>query len=196
MTILDLLFIVLFLISVVTLIVAAVSSIRGRREKAVSVLRRFAICFALYMGVVLAVALATPRKYVSTGDVRCFDDWCVTVSGADHLPSPAGIIYSVTLQLSSRARGTHQRANGVYVYLTDSLGRRFDPWPAPAATPLDVFLDPGQMVEAKRSFTLPKDPRDVGLVVVHGGSYCFPGCFIIGEISIVGQRTSSVCHKL
>jgi hypothetical protein len=55
--------------------------------------------------------------------------------------------------------------------------RCLDPSPDPAATPLDVLLEPGEAVE----FTVPDDARDVGLVVAHEGSFCFPGCFIIGD---------------
>jgi hypothetical protein len=54
---------------------------------------------------------------------------------------------------------------------------------------MDVLLAPGESVDAKRTFLLPNGARDVGAVVVHGGSYCFPGCFIIGETSIVGKHT-------
>jgi hypothetical protein len=189
MTIFDLLFIVLFLSSIVTLIFAAVSAIRGRRAKALSTLRRFAACLGIYVATVLVVAIATPRKTLNIGDVRCFDDWCVAVASADRVPTPEGVTCNVTLRLSSRARRVGQRAIGTYVYLTDDRGRRFDPSPDPTATPMDVLLGPGESVEAKRTFLLPNDARDVGAVVEHGGSYCFPGCFIVGDTSIVGKHT-------
>jgi len=188
MSIFDLLFILLFLTSVVTLLTAAVSAIRGRRVKAAGILRVWAICFAIYMGIVLVVALATPQRIVRLGEVRCLDDWCVAVQHAGHTPSPEGVVYAVTLEISSRARRVTQRAKGAYLYLTDAQGRHFDPAPDPAAVPMDVQLGPGQAVETKRSFTLPNDARNVGLVVVHEGSYCFPGCFIIGDGSILHKR--------
>src|SRR5487761_1994979 len=175
MSIFDLLFIVLFLASVATLLTAAVQSIRGKGG--LRILRRWAICFAIYMAAVCAVAVAKPQKVLAIGDVRCFDDWCIAVAGAQH---DSGL-YRVTLQISSQAKRVTQRENGVHVYLTDAAGRRFDPLPGAAETPLGVVLSPGQMVEARRSFQLPNDARDVGLVVVHEGSYCFPGCFIIGD---------------
>ncbi len=184
MSIFDLLFLALLLASIVTLLISAVQSIRGKGG--LRILRRWAICFALYMAVVCAVAVATPRKFLAIGDVRCFDDWCIAVAGAQH----EGGLYHLTLQISSQAKRVTQRENGVHVYLTDAAGRRFDPLPGAAETPLDVVLSPGQMVEAQRSFQLPNDARDVGLVVAHGGSYCFPGCFIIGdEENPLGKRT-------
>lgn len=177
MTIFDLLFILLFLTSVVTLLTAAVAAIRGRPSKALSILRVYAICFTIYMAIVLVAALAQPQRVVHLGEARCFDDWCVTVEHADQ----DGAVYTVTLHLSSRARRVSQRAKGAYVYLTDAQNRRFDPSPDTSSIPMDVLLAPGQMVETKRSFTLPNDARDVSVVVVHEGSYCFPGCFIIGD---------------
>lgn len=175
MSIFDLLFMALFLASVASFLTAAVQAMRG--QSSLRTLRRWAICFAMYMAVVFGVALAKPQKQLRIGDLRCFDDWCIAVSGAQQ----DGPVYRVTLQVSSRAKRVDQREKGVGVYLTDSLGRRFDPLPDAAATPLDVMLAPGQMVEARRSFQVPDDARSLGLVVSHEGSYCFPGCFIIGE---------------
>jgi len=46
MTVCDLLFIVAFLISLVTIVVAAVLAVRGRRSSALKVLRFYCICAA------------------------------------------------------------------------------------------------------------------------------------------------------
>jgi hypothetical protein len=181
MSIFDLLFILLFFASIATLLTAAVLAVRGRGTRALRILRVYAIGFGLYMGIVLAVALATPRRILNLPEDRCFDDWCAAVQNVDRTPSATGVSYIVTLRLSSRARRVSQRARGSYVYLSDDRGRRFDPSPDAAEPPFDVLLDPGQAVETKRSFTVPNDAREIGAVVVHEGSYCFPGCFIIGD---------------
>src|SRR5580658_2474769 len=99
MTIFDLVFILLFLTSVVTLATAAVAAIRGRRAKAVTILRVYAICLAIYMGIVAVVALAAPQRIVHLGEDHCFDDWCITAEHADRQSTPAGVAYTVTLQL-------------------------------------------------------------------------------------------------
>jgi hypothetical protein len=184
MTLFDLIFILVFLASAVTLLTAAFAAVRGRGAKALRIVRTYLICLAVYMGIVATVAVATPQRIVHLGESRCFDDWCITVEHADHKPAPAGILYVVTLEVSSRAKRVAQRDNGVNVYLTDALGRRFDPAPAPSAIPLNVLLHPGEAVETERTFTVPNDARDVGLVVGHDGP-CFPGCFIIGDQSLV-----------
>jgi hypothetical protein len=181
MSLFDLLFIVLFLISVVTLLTAAIAAIRGRR--AAAILRVWAICLAIYLTVVAVVALSTPQRVYAVGEDRCFDDWCIAVEAADRSPAPQGILYTVTLRVSSRARRVTQREKGASVYLTDDRGRRFDAVPDPSATPLDVPLEPGQAARAKRTLLVPADAHEVGLAFFHEGSSCFPGCFIVGEDS-------------
>lgn len=177
MTIFDLLFILLFLTSVVTLATAAFAAMRRRFATALRILRNYAICFAIYMAIVATVALASPQRIVQMGEDRCFDDWCFAVEHADH----QGSTYTLTLRLSSRAKRVSQREKGVNIYLMDAQGRRFSPSPDPSAVPFDVLLQPGEAVETKRSYTLPADARALGVVLAHDGSYCFPACFIIGD---------------
>ena len=181
MSVFDLLFILLFLTTVATLLTAAVLAIRGRGARAARILLVYAICLGVYMSIVFVVGLVTPRRVFNLAEDRCFDDWCIAVQNADRTPTPEGISYVVTLHLSSRARRVSQREKGLQVYLTDDRGWRFNPSPDPAATPLDVLLEPGQAVETRRSFSVPSDAREIGVVAAHEGSYCFPGCFIIGD---------------
>jgi hypothetical protein len=179
----DLLFIFLFLASIVALVTAGVAAIQGRRLRARRILLGVAISAAIYMGIVCVDSFATPQHILNIGDPQCNGDWCIAVQGVQRNPSSSGISYSVTLQLSSRARRVSQRENGVIVYLTDVRGRRFDPAPRANETPLNTLLQPGESVEAVRIFDLPADARDVGLVVDHNDGLigCFPGCFVITE---------------
>ncbi len=177
MTLFDLLFIVLFLTSVVTLLTAAVAALRGRGRKALSILRTFGICLAIYLAIVVAVALASPQRVINIGEPHCFDDWCITVEHAEH----HGAQLNVTFKVSSRALRVTQREKGVQVYLYGAGGRRIDPAPDPLAIPLDLRIGPGESFETLRTFTVPSDARDLGLVVAHEGSFCFPACFIIGD---------------
>lgn len=181
MSLFDLLFILLFLASVLTLIVAAVYAIGGRGGAALAIVRRWAVCFAIYMGIVVAVALTAPKREIALGTDRCNDDWCIAVEKHQKMPSGDRTVYAVTFRVSSHALRVMQREKGVSVYLMDDRGRRFDPVPAPSEIPFDVQLAPGQAVETVRSFEVPNDARGVGAVMAHEGSYCFPGCFIIGE---------------
>jgi hypothetical protein len=177
MSIFDLLFIVVFLASLLTLLTASVLALRKQGSRALRTLRNFAICFAIYVTIVCVVALTTPQRVYAVGEDRCFDDWCIAVEDSVRAPAPGGILYTVTLRLSSHAGRASQREKGVRVYLTDALGRRFDPNPDPSATPFDVLLAPGQTVQSKRAFLVPPDAHDVGLALSHEG----PGWLIIGD---------------
>jgi hypothetical protein len=177
MTIFDLLFLFLALLTLITLFTAAVQALRGQRGKALAILKRFLVCFAVYMALVCIVALAKPQRVFALGEKHCFDDWCVAVTKAQR----DGARYDVTLEIFSEAKRVTQRANNAIVYMIDGQGHRFDPQPDPSAIPLDVLLGPGQKVETNRTFQLSGASGDLGLVVWHGGSYCFPSCFIIGD---------------
>jgi hypothetical protein len=190
MTVFDLIFMVLFLTSCVTLMTAAVTFLWGNRPRAVRILKTFGICFVIYMAIVAVVALAAPQRVVQLGEDHCSDDWCIAVERADHQPTKSGVTYTLTIQLSSRARRVTQREKGVRIYLTAAGRQRFDPAPDPTAIPLDVLLHPGEAVETTRVFTLPNDARDVGAVIAHQQSFCFPGCFIIGDGSLLHKYST------
>lgn len=91
MTIFDLLFLVLFLASVGTLIVASVVALRGRRARALVLLKRLGIVAALYLFVVIVVAALTPQRFLHVGDDQCSDDWCIAVRGVRRDTTSSGI---------------------------------------------------------------------------------------------------------
>ena len=180
MTIFEPLFILLFLATVATLLTAAVAALSGQRPRALRILRRLAIGAAVYFAAVLLVAFFSIPPVHRIGEPMCFDDWCITVVDATHVPSGSAQSWKVTLRISSRAKRVEQRENGAAVYLTDSLHRRFDPDPAEASVPLDVRVGPGESVDAVRRFELPADAVGVELVFTHEGGFPI-GQFIIGE---------------
>jgi hypothetical protein len=186
MSVFDLLFLLLFLTSLATLIAGAAMSLRGNHSRALRIVKRWAVCAALYLAIVYTVAFARPRRFLSVGDERCFDDWCMAVENATHTASGADLVYDVTLRVSSRAKRASQRANGTHLYLTDALGRRFDPDPDAAETPLNVLLQAGESRLAHRTFRVPGDARDVGLVLVHGMGV--PVCLIIGDEACLADK--------
>ena len=190
MTIFDLLFAALVLTGLGVLIVAAVAALRGRRARALVLVRRVGIVAALYFGVLAVVSAATPQRYVRVGDDQCSDDWCIAVQSVrrDSLATEAQ--YDVTLRLSSRARRVSQREQAVSVYLRDVTGRRYAPFADAGAIPFDTLLTPGQAVLVGRRFAVPRQASIVGLVVAREGWGRFPGCCIIGdEGSLFHRRT-------
>jgi len=179
MSLFDLLFIALVLTSTGILVTALVMLLRGRRDEAARIALLWAGSAVVYLVIVYAVALLKPRRYLTVGEERCWDDWCAAVDNSTREPNGTDVVYTTTLRLFSRARGVDQRANGVQLYLTDREGRRWDPEPDESALPFDTLLHARESKTTTRRFHVPADARDVGLVMLHGtGS---PVCLIIGE---------------
>jgi hypothetical protein len=175
MTIFEPLFILCFLATVVTLIGAAVSAIRGNRARAVASLGKLGISVAVYLAALLAVGAASQRKVYRVGDMQCFDDWCIAVTGAARR---APHTVEVTLRLSSRAKQRPMGEKGTVAYLVDGEGRRYDPIPGSVTVPFDTKVQPGQSVTAVRRFDVPADARDLGFIYAHVGASFSP---VIGE---------------
>lgn len=159
-------------------------------------LRRFSWGLIIYLGVyalVLAgVSLLSPQRVLAMHEVRCFDDWCLSVEGVEKqavigAAQAQGDFYLVTLQVSNRARGIRQRANEVSVYLIDEQGVRYDPSPEGeqalaeaglAGRPLTTMMDVGGGFEHTAVFDIPRDVTQLDLLTDHGA---FPGLIIIGS---------------
>jgi hypothetical protein len=189
-TIFDLVFIVVFLMSVVVAAIVAIRLLRGRRREAVGLLRLGAIGLAGYLAVVVIVSLVSPRRVVALGENRCSDDWCIAVAEVVQESLPGDSAYRVTFRLSSRARGMPQRETGIAVYLVDEAGHRFNPDAEPSSPPFDVRLQPGEAVVTSRRFHVSGQKGSLGVIVAHEGSFGFPGCFIIGdEGSLLHKRS-------
>ena len=178
MTILDVLFLASFLASVIALATAAYAAIRGRTWRAFSILRVWLICVVLYLGTSVAVAYAAPQRVIAAGTPWCFDDWCLSVEKVTH----ADANYIVGLLISSEAKRVTQRAKGAWIYLRDENDTHYDPTANPSDVPLDVLLQPGESVAAQRSFKVPANVHELGLVTGHGG----PPCGVMSLV-VIGQ---------
>jgi len=186
-TILDLLFLAVFLASLIALGAAAYQAIRGRTSRAFSILLVWLVCAAVYLGTSLAVAYLAPQRVIAVGTPWCFDDWCLTVEGVRHKPGTV----DVDLRISSEAKRVTQRANGAWIYLRDEDDNHYDP--APADVPLDILLEPGQSIPAQRSFKVPSNVRDLGLVTGHGGPPCgLMSLIIIGNSGCLFHKQTMI----
>ena len=164
MTIFDLLFLASFLVSVITLAAAAYVAMRGRVPRAFSILRVWLVCAALYLGVSVAVAYAAPQRVIAAGEPWCFDDWCLTV---EKVHTRTRFTMS-----TSRFRVLRSASPSGPTELGSTCGMRTIAITTRArfrGGPLDVLLQPGESVAAKRSFQVPADVHELGLVTGHGG---------------------------
>jgi hypothetical protein len=186
-TIFDLLFVLVFLATAGCLLTIAVLAIIGRGGGALHLLRIWATGAAIYFTALLSVSFAQPQRVLQLGEIRCLDDWCLTVDNAQRTAADGTARYVVSFTLSSQARRVSQRALDASVYLIDDSGRHYQPLPDPSAVPFDVLLHPGESIPTTRTFQLPEDARQVGLIVNHGSG---PANFVIGdEHSFFHKRT-------
>ena len=177
MTPFDLLFIALVLTTVGVALSCLVSILRGRGDRARRRFARWGLGALVYMGVVVAVGLITPRRVVSMGDEQCSDDWCIAVQDAARTTDST---IAVTFWVSSRALRVTQRERYVVAYLRDGNGRRYDPEPAAGEPPFDVALGPGVSVSTRRTFRVPPGAARLGVIITREGDIPFPRCCIIG----------------
>jgi len=173
-------FLLLAVAAVGALLRATVLAATGRGAAAARVLRRVVGGASLYFAVVIVVSAFVPARPYRIGEMRCFDDWCLTVTDVRRSASAEGRRYDVTLRLSNRARRRPMGERGTVAYVVDASGRRFDPIARPDDVPFDTILQPGESVSAIRRFEIPADARDVGFVYAHEGGFPI-GWFIIGE---------------
>jgi hypothetical protein len=188
MTIFDLLFIALFLSAIGALIAAVVAIFRGRRARALFILRTLALCAVAYIGIVYIATALSKQVVLRVGDPQCSDDWCLAVERAKRTPKNTVTLYDVTLRIFSRARRVAQRENVARdVYLVDAHWRRYDPVLTGSEIPLNTLLQPGESVTTSRSFELPADAHDIGLMVDR--RTVLPICVIIGECGAFHKST-------
>src|SRR5258708_34289497 len=106
MTILEPLFILLFLTAVGALVTAAVLALRGQRDRARRILRRLGIGTGVYAAIVVLTALGTQPRVYHVGEAQGFDDWCITAVDARPDRRADSVAWTVTLGLPGRPRRT------------------------------------------------------------------------------------------
>jgi len=175
----DLIFLLVILLSVITLATGIAFAFRGKIRQAAKIFAGYCVFALVYLAIGAAVSYLRPQRIIAIGEPWCFDEWCLTVNKVGRVPESTNAIVKVDLILSSQSRGRPQRAQGAWIYLIDPQGHRFAPQPDPAATPLDTLLQPGESIPTSRSFVVPPDARELGLITGHGGPYCGPMSILI-----------------
>ena len=193
MTIFDLLFLALLPALAVWLARAFYWTARDEWGRARRLWLELGAAAAVYLSVVVATSVATPRRRLRMGEDQCFDDWCLA---AERVTRVGGEFYAVTLRVSSRAKRVRQREWDAGVRVVDGRGRRYEVSAAGQrafeaangrARPLSDELGPGDSFETVRVFDAPGEPEGLALEVTHGAG---PGLFIIGgEGSLFHRET-------
>jgi hypothetical protein len=186
LTVFDLLFLAVFFSTLIALIVGAYKSLRGRIAEAGRVLIGVVVFWAIYLCVVVAVSLSTPRRVVAIGEDRCFDDWCITVESI----SSGSSRVSANLRVSSIAKRIQQGAPDTFVYLEDAGGKRYPSRPGGGQPSFATKIGPGESFKTVREFDVPEGVRIAGLVVRHGSTG--PGAIVIGDDSAIFHKPAIV----
>lgn len=200
MTLLDLVGTLVLLGSVVVTLVMVVRlpvlAWRGRWPRVRREARAFGLYLACYGGMLVAVALATPRRTLAVRERECFDDWCVAGVGAEPAEgvdalcaAEAGTrVWVATAEVSSDAKRVRQRAPDARALLEDRAGREYAACGGPlGAHALGDELGPGESFPVAEPFRLPSGAVPAGVVISHGA---FPGVLIIGDgQSLFHRRT-------
>lgn len=203
MTIFDLLFILLFLASVIALISILILLVRARRMSARRLFLIFGSVWAVYLAIVFLVAAATPQRVIPMNEEECYDEMCFSVAqvqtapqlGPSHSPITAhGIFYVVTVKVASHSRGRTQGEGGIRALLWNS-GKYYEvsppaqrAWEAThAVTPvLTARLRPDESILSDQVFDVPARSSSLSLVLSHGFG---PGYFVIGECPLFHPPT-------
>lgn len=191
MTLFELIFILLFLGSAISLLLSPFL----RRTGA---FRRLLVALVFVWGVYFAI-LATAdvlrvQRVFKVGEDQCFDEMCFAVSGVQTLPekvsipanNSAGRLYIVKIRVTSHSRGRAQAEGGLrgrlfdgdtYINVSETAQRAYDAQHGESPK-LTQRIAPGESVLSVLVFVVPQTMMRPALTLDHGFT---PGYFVIGE---------------
>jgi hypothetical protein len=192
MNLLDLVAFVSVLATIGTIVSIGVLLIRKRMAAARTTSIWLTVFLASYAGTLVTVSLISPGKVLAIGDTRCWDEWCMTVTGASKQTRigdlrAGGIFYVVALRINNRSQGRRQREINVCTALADGRGERFDESSVGqealqraglAGSPVTSFVDAGGSFESRLVYDVPVEATGVGFVRRNCGRFGNP---IIGD---------------
>jgi len=191
MTLYELVFILLFLSSVVVVIGIVILVTFRRRSVAWKILLGTGTVWCVYFVFLAAFDLMAKPLIIAPGQDRCFDEMCFAVVGAQMSTSPLAKsaerkLYIVTVRVTSHSQGRTQGEGGIRARLCDH-GQYFavakqaqtayerEHGTSPM---LSQRLAPGESIKSVVVFDVPQSISHPSLTLDHGFT---PGYFIIGE---------------
>ncbi len=190
----ELLLLALVLWTAIGLAGTALSLIRRERQKAVNGILWIVGIWAIYLAVEFTVAKMQPQRIFALGKLKCFDEMCFSVTGAEEVPSFFGRniagdgtrLLRVSVQIENRGHGGVQREGLVHSYLLDRTGHAWFELPGLGSVPLTAAVPAGGVVTSQPVFKVPQATDLLGLVLTHGRSQ--PGALVIGDSDSLGHR--------
>ena len=189
MTLYELLFILLFLGSVIGLLLAAFL----RRRFGSKILVALASVWAVYLVILMVTDICSSQRVFTPGEDQCFDEMCFAVSdleimSAQHvnLSGVEGSVIAVKVRATSHSRGRAQAEGGLRGRLYEG-GTYIDPSVVAQqaynaqygeSPSLTQKLAPGESAVSVLVFEVPPGMTHPALILNHGFT---PGYFVIGE---------------
>jgi len=175
-------FALLFLI----LVFALIFQLARRKSPAAPAWAIFVVCLS-YVSVLLGVGIASSERRLPLGAMKCSDDWCVAVLGAERpaslgLPvrraAPAnGQFIVVNVRVFNNARRVAMRGSSAGIFLFDLQGNRYAPSARGQAAlqqsagpqlPLNSELGPGEWFDTEVVFDVPSSASALLVAIGEG----------------------------
>lgn len=189
MTLYELLFIVLFLGTVVAVVGVLVLAATRRMASAAKVLLTTGAVWSLYFAILVVSDATAQQVVIKAGEDHCFDEMCFAVVDnqvSSSRTQPNNMTYAVTVRVTSRSRGRTQAEGGLrarlyttgrYVNVSEQAQKEYETMHG--KTPqLTERLAPGESIQSVLVFDVPQVMKRPGLALDHGFT---PGYFVIGE---------------
>ena len=191
MTLYELVFILLFLGSVISLLLSA---FLWRRRASWKILVALASVWSVYLAILAVTDVLSSEKVFKVGEDECFDEMCFAVAGVQILPeqalNPASTnvsrIYVVTIRVVSHSRGRAQAEGGLrgrlydggtYINVSEAAQKAYDARNGESPG-LTQRIAPGESIQSVLVFDVPQRIAHPALTLDHGFT---PGYFVIGE---------------
>jgi hypothetical protein len=191
MTLCELIFILLFIGSVITLVVSAFLWRTGKARKILFVL---ASVWGVYLGIIAVTDVFISQKVFRVGEDQCFDEMCFAVVDAQMFPKQSfsgastvpATTYVVKIRVTSHSRGRPQAEGGLrgrlydgdsYISVSETAQKAYDAQHGESPK-LTQRIAPGESVLSVLIFEVPQTMMQPELTLDHGFT---PGYFVIGE---------------
>ena len=191
MTFYELIFVLLFLGSVIGLIL---SVFLRRRSASRRILFALASVWGLYLATLAITDIFRSQKVFKAGEEQCFDEMCFAVVDAQMLPeqafnsagATASKLYVVKIRVSSHSRGRAQAEGALrgrlydgntYINISEAAQKAYNTQYGESPR-LTRRISPGESILSVLVFEVPEKFTYPALTLDHGFT---PGYFVIGE---------------
>lgn len=191
MTLYELVFILLFLGSVVGLFLSA---LMWRRAASRKILVALASVWGVYLVILAVTDVFSSQRAFKVGEDQCFDEMCFAVTGVQTMRGRAFIpsdttectLYVVKIRATSHSLGRTQAEGGLrgrlydddtYINVSEAAQKTYDAQHGESPR-LTQKIAPGESILAILVFEVPQGITHPALTLDHGFT---PGYFVIGE---------------